>query len=126
MADLEHLLAGSVTSHLEAFEEQVKAALMDSSDARKARLAARAQMKPVKIALTTTMFVRNPDVVAEALHRASGMCEVCGQLAPFTRKSNGTPYLEVHHKVRLADDGPDTLENAIALCPNCHRESHYG
>lgn len=126
VADLEYLLAGSATSHLEAFEEQVKAALMDSSDARKARLVTRAQMKPVKISLTTTMFVRNPDVVAEVLHRASGMCEVCVQPAPFTRKSNGSPYLEVHHRVRLADGGLDTVENAIALCPNCHRASHYG
>ncbi|MDD1149814.1 HNH endonuclease [Pseudomonas sp. TNT2022 ID357] len=72
------------------------------------------------------MFVRNPDVVAEALHRAAGVCEVCVQPAPFTRKSNGTPYLEVHHKIRLADGGLDTLENAVALCPNCHRASHYG
>ncbi|MGO2991961.1 MAG: HNH endonuclease [Halomonadaceae bacterium] len=22
--------------------------------------------------------------------------------------------------------GSDTVENAIALCPNCHREMHYG
>ncbi|MEY8786001.1 HNH endonuclease [Citrobacter freundii] len=22
--------------------------------------------------------------------------------------------------------GEDSVENAIALCPNCHREAHYG
>lgn len=126
VADLEHLLGGSVMSHLAAFEELVQAALVDSSDARKARLAARAHLKPERVVLTSTMFVRNPDVVAEALHRAAGVCEVCVQPAPFTRKSNGTPYLEVHHKIRLADGGLDTLENAVALCPNCHRASHYG
>ncbi len=126
VADLEHLLGGSVVSHLAAFEELVQAALVDSSDARKARLAARAHLKPERVVLISTMFVRNPDVVAEALHRAAGVCEVCVQPAPFTRKSNGTPYLEVHHKIRLADGGLDTLENAVALCPNCHRASHYG
>ncbi|MFM0350878.1 HNH endonuclease [Paraburkholderia sp. RL17-347-BIC-D] len=26
----------------------------------------------------------------------------------------------------LAQGGPDTVANAIALCPNCHRERHYG
>jgi len=34
--------------------------------------------------------------------------------------------LEVHHKVPLAEGGDDTVENAIALCPNCHRHAHYG
>ncbi|WP_413817679.1 HNH endonuclease [Pseudomonas viridiflava] len=33
--------------------------------------------------------------------------------------------MEVHHKIRLADGGLDTLENAVALCPNCHRATHY-
>ena len=27
---------------------------------------------------------------------------------------------------RLADGGSDTLSNAFAACPNCHRELHYG
>jgi 5-methylcytosine-specific restriction protein A len=26
----------------------------------------------------------------------------------------------------LANQGPDTLENVIALCPNHHREAHFG
>ncbi len=25
----------------------------------------------------------------------------------------------------LANNGDDTVENAIALCPNCHRKAHY-
>jgi 5-methylcytosine-specific restriction protein A len=32
----------------------------------------------------------------------------------------------VHHRVRLADGGDDTTDNAVALCPNCHRKAHYG
>jgi 5-methylcytosine-specific restriction protein A len=34
--------------------------------------------------------------------------------------------LEVHHKTPLSARGEDTVENAIALCANCHRELHYG
>lgn len=48
----------------------------------------------------------------------------CNSEAPFIRRTNGSPYLEVHHKTPLAEDGEDTVENAIALCPNCHRELH--
>ncbi|MFC1652495.1 HNH endonuclease [Planctomycetota bacterium] len=35
-------------------------------------------------------------------------------------------FLEVHHLFRLADDGPDIPDNVAAICPNCHRELHYG
>lgn len=54
------------------------------------------------------------------------VCGICNQPAPFIRRSNNTPYLEIHHKVLLADGGEDTIENAFAVCPNCHRKVHYG
>jgi 5-methylcytosine-specific restriction protein A len=38
----------------------------------------------------------------------------------------GTPYLEPHHIRRLTDQGPDDPRHMAALCPNCHREVHYG
>lgn len=69
-------------------------------------------------------FVRDPGVVAWVLRQAGGRCERCGLPAPFLR-GDGTPYLEVHHVLRLADDGPDAVENAVALCPNCHRHLHH-
>lgn len=81
---------------------------------------------PRILTVTTTTYQRNADVVAEVLDRANGTCERCGAAAPFIRASDGTPYLEVHHKIRLADGGEDTVENAIAVCPNCHRELHFG
>ncbi len=66
------------------------------------------------------------DVVAEVLHRAQGRCERCQNEAPFKSRATGEPYLEVHHRIPLADNGDDTVENAIALCPNCYRYSHFG
>jgi len=72
------------------------------------------------------VYQRNPDVVAEVLKRANGSCEGCGAQAPFLRASDGTPYLEVHHMKCLADGGDDTVDNAEALCPNCHRKKHHG
>ena len=65
-------------------------------------------------------------MVAETLLRSNGICEECKNEAPFMRLKDGTPYLEVHHKIRLAYGGEDTVENAIAVCPNCHRKEHYG
>lgn len=40
--------------------------------------------------------------------------------------ASGQRYLEAHHIVALACDGPDTVENVVALCPNHHREAHFG
>ncbi|NIF45512.1 HNH endonuclease [Burkholderia sp. Tr-862] len=108
-----------------AFDKDVDQALADASATRRKRLA-RANKKPAKIKAVTDIYVRSADVVAEVLLRANGTCERCKVFAPFLRKKDRTPYLEVHHKQRLADDGEDTVENAIALCPNCHRELHFG
>lgn len=58
------------------------------------------------------------------LGRAKGRCEFCGSDAPF-RTPSGEPYLEAHHILRLADDGPDHPRNVIGLCPNCHCRAHY-
>lgn len=40
--------------------------------------------------------------------------------------SNGKHYLEAHHVIALCDQGKDTEENVIALCPEHHRQAHYG
>jgi predicted HNH restriction endonuclease len=42
------------------------------------------------------------------------------------QRDDGSNFLEVHHVVPLGEDGDDTLVNAAALCPMCHRELHYG
>lgn len=34
--------------------------------------------------------------------------------------------LDIHHIVRVADDGGDSLDNLLALCPNCHALFHRG
>lgn len=85
-----------------------------------------AKSKPDKIETKTNSFIRNPDVIAEVLERANGICEACKNTAPFIRDSDDTPYLEIHHKIPLSKGGEDTVMNAIALCPNCHRHAHFG
>jgi 5-methylcytosine-specific restriction endonuclease McrA len=69
-------------------------------------------------------FIRSAEVSAWIQMKASGRCELCEKPAPFVR-SNGIPYLEVHHVMPLAGGGPDTTANAVALCPTCHRMAHH-
>lgn len=56
---------------------------------------------------------------------ADGVCQGCGEDAPFIAK-NGDPYLEVRHITRRSDGGADAPKNVIALYPNCHRRIHEG
>lgn len=114
-----------LATHTERFAEAVKESLKDSSSARTARLSKAAKL-PTKVQVISYAFARNPDVVAEVLLRAAGQCEHCKQEAPFKRKKDLQPYLEVHHVIQLSKGGEDTVSNALALCPNCHRYLHFG
>ncbi len=79
---------------------------------------------PERTNSTTTSFVRNPQVKAWVLDRAAATCEACDEPAPFIG-ADGFPFLEVHHLRKLADGGSDTVTNAVAVCPNCHRRLHF-
>jgi 5-methylcytosine-specific restriction protein A len=115
----------STSTPEQAFDEAVSRALRDPQERRLQRIA-EADKVPQVVQSQATGFARNPDIVAETLYRAAGICHKCKRNAPFKRAKDGTPYLEVHHKVQLVHGGEDSLENAMALCPNCHREAHYG
>jgi len=105
--------------------DRVALSLRGSALKRKQRLAKAAKV-PSSRSATIQIFDRSADVIAEVLEQAKGICGCCQKAAPFIRISNSTPYLEVHHKDPLAAGGKDTVANAIALCPNCHRNEHHG
>ena len=68
---------------------------------------------------------RDPNVKRWVLDSAEGICELCQEQSPYRSKAQGNPwYLEVHHVIPLKSDGPDTVCNAVALCPNCHTRCH--
>ena len=69
------------------------------------------------------IYIRNSKVAAYTKIRAAGICQLCGQPAPFKDK-DGEPFLENHHIVWLSRGGTDTIDNTVALCPNCHRKMH--
>lgn len=110
---------------IDFFQYSVEKSLKQDPEKRRERLKS-SPKKPEKRTVSTIIYDRNPDVVAEVLYMAKGKCSKCDKPAPFKRKKDGSPYLEVHHKVPLAQGDDDTTDNAIALCPNCHREAHFG
>lgn len=110
-------------------EDQLREELVESwalSGSERALRLAEASPFPQRVEVYTTAYLRNADVIVTVLRRANGSCERCKQKAPFLRRSDGNPYLEVHHLKPLSEGGEDTVENAAAICPNCHREAHHG
>jgi len=71
----------------------------------------------------TRRFKRDPNVRARVLIRAGGRCEFCKEKGFKT--ANGEIYLETHHVIPLFENGPDNIQNVVALCPNDHRRAHH-
>lgn len=131
---LEHIFTGREAPLWTERPTSVEAELHErvSKERRKASTQPTARKRPPegrseaeRVGAICMRFVRDPNVIAWVLEEAAGNCEVCCQRAPFERE-DGELYLEVHHVRPLANGGPDTIDNAIACCPNCHRNLHHG
>lgn len=122
-AQIEQLIAeveGRQVTPVVAFEIAVR------EDVKKKQLPMpQGSRAPKAVTASVTQYQRDPSVKAWILKQAEGVCECCKRPAPFDG-ADGFPYLEVHHVRQLADKGSDTTANAVAVCPNCHRELHYG
>lgn len=68
-------------------------------------------------------YSRDADIAEYAKILANGICQLCKKAAPFKDKDN-KPFLEAHHVKWLSNGGKDTVDNVIALCPNCHKRIH--
>lgn len=79
---------------------------------------------PQRRETSSKKFFRDPKVRRWVLGRAKGSCEFCGEQGFKTL--SGMLYLETHHIIPLSEGGSDLITNVIALCPNHHREAHYG
>lgn len=94
-----------------------------------AKIIAKAKLRtgpPPKRIRQISDFVRDPYIVAAALARAEDQCEMPKCKSQLFQRDDDRSYLEVHHIVPLGEGGDDTLINAAALCPSCHRELHFG
>jgi hypothetical protein len=79
---------------------------------------------PIRTPTTGSRYQRDDKVRQFIIEQAKGVCEYCGKLDFLLL--DGNHYLEAHHIIALAKQGPDTVDNVIALCPSDHREAHYG
>lgn len=111
---------GSV--HPQPFSEQEEEAdKLPDSDLEK--IARRRSGESKRHGITSVVYQRDPYISVYAKRRAKGRCDLCGKQAPFFDKHQ-KPYLECHHVEWLSRGGEDSVDNVVALCPNCHRRMH--
>jgi hypothetical protein len=79
---------------------------------------------PSRTPTVGSRYQRDENVRRFVIEQAKGACEYCHELGFLL--PDGSHYLEAHHIIALAKQGPDTVDNVIALCPSDHREAHYG
>jgi 5-methylcytosine-specific restriction enzyme A len=77
--------------------------------------------EPVIQQVLSNRYERNAIIGELARRKAKGKCQLCNSFAPFMNRDN-VPYLEVHHIDWLSKGGKDSIDNTVALCPNCHRK----
>lgn len=80
--------------------------------------------EPVADQVTGIRYRRDPQVRQVVEARSRGRCEYCDGLG--FKRPDGSHYVETHHIIALAHEGPDRVHNVIALCPGHHREAHFG
>ena len=110
---------------MEAEQKRKNTAKKEAQKLTYEELCQRAQKEsktPGTVEVKSKRYQRNLYLVELVKQNANGACQLCGNQAPF--KVKGVPYLEVHHIVPLAEGGSDSLDNTVALCPNCHRKMH--
>ena len=93
-----------------------------SSDLRKT---GRKTSGPMRRTTTASIYERDPRIMELAKLMASGKFRLCKKKGPFTDKLLDLPFLETHHVEWLSEGGRDSIDNTVALCPNCHRKMHH-
>lgn len=89
----------------------------------KQKAISRSRSGPLYFLSSEREYVRDPYISQYAKKVACGVCQLCHNPAPF-KDANNEPYLESHHIQWLSKGGSDSVDNVIALCPNCHRKMH--
>lgn len=72
---------------------------------------------------TGRAYKRDRKIREAILAQARGKCECCGEVGFETE--DGSKYLETHHIIEVSARGPDSIDNLVAICANCHRKAHY-
>ncbi|WP_294283490.1 HNH endonuclease [uncultured Chryseobacterium sp.] len=75
--------------------------------------------KKVRIIREIESILRNKKLVEKIKKLYKNTCQICESQI---RIGENTYYSEVHHVIALGNphNGPDTINNMICVCPNCH------
>ena len=90
-----------------------------------------AVVKPSKKPKVTYGWNRDRVIVQQVLKADKYICEIDSHHKTFIARKNDELYLEGHHLIPISrqDDFAKSLDvyaNIIGLCPNCHRQLHFG
>ena len=80
---------------------------------------------PGRKTTTVPTYERDRRVTELAKMMAKGKCRLCRKKGPFQDQVLDLPFLEAHHVKWLSEGGRDSIDNTVALCPNCHRKMHH-
>lgn len=88
-------------------------------------------VKPAKKPKVTYGWNRDRVIVEQVLKADKYLCEIDPHHKTFIARKNDEMYLEGHHLIPISrqDDFAKSLDvyaNIIGLCPNCHRQLHFG
>jgi hypothetical protein len=112
---------------VEVLEAEEKRLADKPLDALLAQYAARPKnLKPRRQAQQAISYDRDPLVVTLRKRLAGYRCEVDACQSERFQTVTKEFFVEVHHLVPLAEGGPDTLENTVAVCATHHRFLHHG
>lgn len=93
--------------------------------------AIQAELAGQPVIQTRYAYPRQLALAKSECENADYRCRVDGSHQSFISGTNGKPFVEVHHLVPLGQQYNytvtlDCAANLVALCPNCHRQLHYG
>ena len=81
-------------------------------------------LHPEKTTQTVTAWQRDPAVRAWVLRRADGACEYCSD--PVQYADTHSTFLKLFNPRSFITGGPDSVDNTVALCPNCFQVGELG
>lgn len=80
---------------------------------------------PSQVEQIVRVYPRNNVLRTYVKERSNYSCEMPGCDYIGFNKNDGKKYIEIHHVTPLSEGGEDSINNTVALCPNCHRKIHY-
>jgi predicted HNH restriction endonuclease len=76
-----------------------------------------------KVTINSISYKRNNHTVAKIKILRKFECQICGIKI---KKEDGSYYIEAAHISPKKENGPETPDNILILCPNHHKEFDYG